>query len=204
MTVMVTGAGGFIGSRLVAHMTREQRAAREPLRVHAVTRAELDLADEAAVDAYLAWVKPERIVHLAAALVRREDDAGRQTQWRDTFRVGRVLIARAAADGVAPLLMDGSIDALGAHEALVAADCLAQPVSTYGLCKSLVREVAAWATRQTSMRVDWFRPFVVYGPGQTGDMLLPYAFLAARDGLEATFTDGLQRRDFIYVDDIVQ
>jgi nucleoside-diphosphate-sugar epimerase len=202
MTVMVTGAGGFIGSRVVARLRRWDRTGLGPLRVRAVTRTDLDLANEAAVDAYLARVKPERIVHLAAALLRREDASAQRAQWRDTFTAGRVLVERAAAHGVAHLLMAGSVEEFGDRGGVLAADCPSQPLSTYGLCKSLVREVAAWAARRSSMRVDWFRPFVVYGPGQTGEMLVAYAFRAARDGVEATFTDGLQQRDFIYVDDI--
>jgi nucleoside-diphosphate-sugar epimerase len=202
MKVVITGAAGFIGSRLMARLaTGESKLA--PLALYPVTRADLDLADEAAVDAYLGRVKPDRIVHLAAAIGRQETEAGRHAQWRDTFTAGRIVIERAVAHGVAHLLLAGTVDELGAHGGVLGADTPPRPVSTYGLCKSLVREVAAWAARQGSTRVDWFRPFVVYGPGQTGDMLLPYSFQAARDGAEAAFTDGLQQRDFIYVDDIV-
>ena len=35
-------------------------------------------------------------------------------------------------------------------------------------------------------------------------MALPYAMAQARAGLSAEFSDGLQRRDFVYVDDVVE
>jgi nucleoside-diphosphate-sugar epimerase len=64
-------------------------------------------------------------------------------------------------------------------------------------------QYARYTTRRAPLRVDWFRPFTVYGPGQTGPMMIPVAFAAAMSGASADFTDGLQQRDFLYIDDLL-
>lgn len=48
----------------------------------------------------------------------------------------------------------------------------------------------------------WMRPFLVYGPGQKTNMVVPYAFRQALHNEIARFSDGRQQRDFIFVDDV--
>jgi nucleoside-diphosphate-sugar epimerase len=47
------------------------------------------------------------------------------------------------------------------------------------------------------------RPFNAYGPGQMQNSLIPTAIQAALDGEDFPMTPGRQRRDFIFVDDVV-
>jgi nucleoside-diphosphate-sugar epimerase len=69
-------------------------------------------------------------------------------------------------------------------------------------------KVAAWAFcrmyyRAYGMPVAVARPFNVYGPGQTLRALVPAAFQAALSGQNFPMTPGEQRRDFIYIDDVI-
>jgi nucleoside-diphosphate-sugar epimerase len=77
-------------------------------------------------------------------------------------------------------------------------------LSPYGWGKAVAAQLSrAWA--QTSgIPVVWLRPFLVYGPGQRGNMVIPYALRQALAGLPAEFSDGQQCRDFVYVDDVVE
>lgn len=61
--------------------------------------------------------------------------------------------------------------------------------------------VRSWS-EATKTPAYWVRPFLVYGPGQKGDMVIPYALSRASRGQSASFSDGLQERDFVYVDDV--
>ncbi len=61
----------------------------------------------------------------------------------------------------------------------------------------------AWS-EQTGIGLVWLRPFIVYGPGQRGDMVIPYAVDRARNRQPAEFSDCKQVRDFIYIDDVVR
>jgi nucleoside-diphosphate-sugar epimerase len=69
-------------------------------------------------------------------------------------------------------------------------------------------KVAAWAFCRTHYRaygvpVVIVRPFNVYGPGQLERALVPAAIRAALNGEDFPATPGEQRRDFVYVDDVM-
>jgi nucleoside-diphosphate-sugar epimerase len=69
-------------------------------------------------------------------------------------------------------------------------------------------KVAAWAFgrmywRAHGLPVLTARPFQVYGPGQPRHTLVPAAIRAALRGKDFRTTPGEQKRDFIYVNDVV-
>ena len=197
--VLVTGAGGWLGSSLVARLRQGQKLA-----VQALTRADVDLSDEHQTREVLSAVRPRVVVHLAASLKRESDSESVTAQWRDTFWAGRNMLQAAVAAGVRHLVLAGTMEELGDRGGVVAPDVTGEPRTTYGLCKALVREVACFEARHAPVRVDWFRPTTVYGPGQRGKMLVPYACSSASSGQKAWFTDGAQRRDFLFVDDLLE
>jgi nucleoside-diphosphate-sugar epimerase len=70
-------------------------------------------------------------------------------------------------------------------------------------------KVAAWAFcrmyyRAHGIPVVVARPFNIYGPGQNPQALIPAAIRAALRNEDFPTTPGEQRRDFIYVDDVVR
>jgi nucleoside-diphosphate-sugar epimerase len=181
--VLVTGAGGWIGRAVAARLG--------PGAV-ALARVDLDCADRPRVESVIASVRPRSIVHLAASTDRGGGPERDRAQWHDTFGAARAVIESAAAAGVPHLVMAGTMDEV-------------EPRTTYGLCKSLARQVAEFhAHRAPGLRVDWFRPTTVYGPGQRGTMLVPYACESAVAGRPADFTAGDHERDFLYVDDLIE
>ena len=76
MTVLVTGAKGFVGQRLVARLTQTGQS------VVGIDR-EVDVADEAQVAKTFAETRPDAVVHLAALSFV-------PTSWNDPERVYRV------------------------------------------------------------------------------------------------------------------
>lgn len=198
--VLVTGARGFVGSTLLDVARREGS---DDLELIGVDYEEADLRQPASALRLLRDVQPARVVHLAGKLVKGDTPRVLEEQWEHTFVAGTVVVRAALEVGVHHLVMAGTIDELGSREGALGPADPAEPVSYYGLCKSLLREYAAFFARTGSLRVDWFRPFIVYGPRQTlGAMLLPTAFRAAMRGESAPFSDGQQERDFIHVEDV--
>ena len=198
---LVTGGGGFVGSHVVSLLERQRPGTMEVL---APSRAELDLTDGSAVGTFLRRHRVTGIIHLAASVDRSSTPEGERSQWRDTFESGRIVIDQASNAGVRHLIAAGSIEELGHCAGVVDEEQRAQPATLYGLCKSLLREYAEYIARRGDLRIDWFRPFVVYGPGQTGTMVIPSAFKAAVTGEPCDFSDGVQQRDFLFVDDLAR
>jgi nucleoside-diphosphate-sugar epimerase len=197
--VIVTGAGGWLGRSVVTALS-----ASESLQVSGLTRADLDLAVPGAFDNVIGTGASTTLVHLAASLNRAPTPEADARQWQDTFSAGREVILASVARGVDHLLVAGSMDELGDAEGVLARDLPSRPRSTYGLCKVLLRQVAEFEASRTPVLVDWFRPTIVFGPGQRGTMLVPQALAAASKGEELAVTDGAQRRDFLFVDDLVE
>ena len=171
--------------------------------VRGLRREDLDLADEDRVLTTFAASRPRAVVHLAASLMRANDEASVAVQWRDTFWAGKNVVHAAVRAGARHLILAGTMEELGDQDGEVGPEVVGEPWTTYGLCKALVREVACFAARHTPIRVDWFRPTTVYGPGQQGTMLVPYACASARRGRKAQFTNGSQRRDFLFIEDLL-
>lgn len=197
--ILITGARGWLASSLVASLERDGVDG-----VTALDRKALDCTHTEQIDAMLGKIGPRTIVHLAASLARGSEREITDTQWRDTFLAGRNVVQAAPRFGVRHLVLVGTMEELGDQSGALTTDLPARPRTTYGLCKSLVREVAQFEARHApSMRVDWVRPTTIYGPGQRGAMLVPFACASAKLGRPAPFTSGTQKRDFLYVDDLV-
>jgi len=83
-------------------------------------------------------------------------------------------------------------------------DSPCRPLSPYGVTKLAAEHLAVLYHRNHALDTTSLRFFTVYGPRQRPDMAFHRFLRAARDGGAITvFGDGLQTRDFTYVDDTV-
>lgn len=81
---------------------------------------------------------------------------------------------------------------------------LPKPVSPYGVSKLAAENLCYLYNRNYSVPTISLRYFTVYGPGQRPDMSFHILFRAVLEGRPFhLYGDGSQTRDFTYVDDIV-
>ncbi|GFD88110.1 CDP-4-dehydro-6-deoxy-D-gulose 4-reductase [Tenacibaculum sp. KUL152] len=80
----------------------------------------------------------------------------------------------------------------------------ASPNTLYGAAKLSLKNVAsAWALEH-NVNFRWARIFFAYGPGMPDAKLIP-SLINSLDGKEPLFSvNASDRRDFVYIDDIVQ
>lgn len=180
--ILVTGATGFVGSRLVETFARGGRALTLALRrdgsvkvpgdVRVVTVG--DLGPETDWDAALAGVRD--VVHLAAHVHVAPERALHQ---RDLFdRVNRTaslaLFDAAARHGVRRFVHLSSVTVLGAtNEAGRPFDDAspARPETPYAVSKLRAEEELATRASGLATRLVVLRPPLVCGPGQAGNLV---------------------------------
>jgi nucleoside-diphosphate-sugar epimerase len=113
---------------------------------------------------------------------------------------------RARADerwAGAQLVHAGSALEYGPLEGTIREDREPQPTTDYGRTKLEGARAVAACCAASKLRAVVARLFTVYGPGDYPDKLLPALMRAARTGARLQLTSGRQRRNFIYVADVV-
>lgn len=226
MKVLVTGAAGFIGSAVtLGLLTRGDRvigldnhndyydpglkAARlarhesNPLYTH----LRIDLSDAAAIAEVFATHKPDRVVHLAAqAGVRYSLE--NPLAYVDSNLVGFAHILEGCRHNtIEHLVYASSSSVYGANKVMPFSvhHNVDHPLSLYAATKKANELMAHTYSHLYSLPTTGLRFFTVYGPWGRPDMAL-YQF--TRSILEGriikVFNYGNHRRDFTYIDDIVE
>jgi nucleoside-diphosphate-sugar epimerase len=78
------------------------------------------------------------------------------------------------------------------------------PKSTYALAKSLSSKHLLMLFKKEKFPATILRLFLVYGPNQKKDRLLPYVINNSLKNKPIHLTHGKQLRDFCYIDDVVE
>lgn len=232
MKVLVTGVAGFIGSHVALRLLargdevvgldnlndyyevslKEARLAR----VEAAARSEgsgsfnfvrLDVADRAGVERLFAAEKFDRVVHLAAQAGVRYSIENPHA-YIDSNIVGFTNILEGCRHNqVEHLVYASSSSVYGANENLPFSvhDNVDHPLSLYAASKKANELMAHTYSHLYELPTTGLRFFTVYGPWGRPDMAL---FLFTRAILAGepikVFNYGKHRRDFTYIDDIVE
>lgn len=181
MRVLVLGAGGFLGTKIAAHLARtaqlagraiselvlfDLRAVAAPASACPVTVLHGDLREGASLDALFA-TRVDAVLHLAATLtVHAEIDFQRGM---DTNVLAFIaLLNRCRLQGNAPLLLFASSIATfgGRLPAVVGDDVFQAPATSYGTHKAIAELLLADASRHGFVDGRALRlPIVVTHPG---------------------------------------
>ncbi len=226
MHILVTGAAGFIGYHVAQALLargdsvvgfdsvndyydvalKEARLARlRPDGRFGFVKGALE--DAAAVRALFAGRPFDRVIHLAAQAGVRYSltNPGAYVQ---SNLVGFLNILEACRHAQTPHLAyasSSSVYGLNAHYPFSVHDNVDHPVSLYAATKKANELMAHTYSHLYGLPTTGLRFFTVYGPWGRPDMalfLFTKAILAGRP--IDVFNHGRMRRDFTYVDDIVQ
>ena len=226
MKILVTGAAGFVGFHAAQALCRRgdqvvgidnlndyYEVELKKARLRQLEGFEnfefqrLDIADRAALEALMSAQRPRRVVHLAAqAGVRYSLE--NPYAYVDSNIVGFVNLLESCRQlGVEHFLYASSSSVYGANESMPfsTADNVDHPVSLYAATKKSNELMAHTYSHLYGLPCTGLRFFTVYGPWGRPDMS---PFIFARAILSGTpikvFNHGRHRRDFTYIDDIVE
>ncbi|WP_300606721.1 NAD(P)-dependent oxidoreductase [Trebonia sp.] len=216
-SVLVTGAGGFIGSVLVAALLRlgwdVAAVDQDSSRLNRLLRFSgtgnlhafrVDITSQADIADVVMRAKPTSIVHLAALhLIPVCEAQPRQTV---EVNIGGLVNVLDAADRSRTefVLFASSADVYAASADPAAEGDQARPSTMYGITKLIgERLVSEWADGQPGRRATNMRIFNVYGSGDGNPHVIPDILRHLQQGDEIRVGNVEASRDFIHVDDLV-
>jgi len=224
MKVLLTGGAGFIGSNFVDLLLAEGHSVSifddfNDFYDPAIKRAnvagfakdvpvyEADLRDWDAVDKAVRETKPDTIVHLAARAGVRPS-ISQPKLYIDTNITGTWHILEAARlHGVPRVVSASSSSVYGVIKtAPFSEDMLInQTISPYAATKMATEQFCSNYSHLYGLRTLSLRFFTVYGPRQRPDLAIHAFTKSIQDGKPINqFGDGTTRRDYTYIDDILQ
>lgn len=221
--ILITGGAGFVGARIAHRFLHEgwqvgilddfndfyDPSIKESNVANLGDDVELfrtDIRDAGGVERAMSagW---DTIVHLAARAGVRPSIADPrlyiETNVTGTFNV----LEAARKAGVGRFLFASSSSVYGAEAQVpfCEAAALTRTLSPYAATKIAGEQLASTYAHLHGMRVVVLRFFTVYGPGQRPDLAIHKFTRALFEGLPIDqYGEGQTRRDYTYVDDIVQ
>jgi UDP-glucuronate 4-epimerase len=224
MRVLVTGGAGFIGSHLAEKLLAaghnvsilddfndfydpqikraNVQAIAKDVPVHAV-----DLRDAEAVRRVLLGEKFDAIAHLAARAGVRPSIKYPQLYYQTNVNGTLNLLEAARAAAVERIVLASSSSVYGISKMVPFSEeqHLTQTISPYAATKIASEFLCSTYSHLYGMRVVALRFFTVYGPRQRPDLAIHHFTrqIAAGQPIDQ-FGDGSTRRDYTYIDDIIQ
>ncbi len=204
MKILVTGANGYIGSRLVKALCDK-----------GVEVVATDL-DSSNID--------KRANYVSANLFEKKDnwfeffgkpDVCIHMAWRDGFvhnsekhmgdLTNHFLFVKNLIDNGLPKIASiGSMHEVGYWEGAVDENTPCSPLSQYGVAKNAFRKSIELYANQKGCKFQWLRCFYIFGDDKFGNSIFCKIRQAVDEGKEFfPFTTGKNKYDFIHIDELV-
>jgi UDP-glucuronate 4-epimerase len=223
---LVTGGAGFIGSHLVDRLLSTDVARvtvvddfndfydpsikreniREHLRDPRYSIHEVDIRDRSALEQLCQKTNFDCIVHLAARAGVRPSLSEPQLYNETNINGTLNLLELARQHNIKQFVFGSSSSVYGinAHVPFSEDDPIRQPISPYAATKAAGELLCHTYSHLYGLRCVCLRFFTVYGPRQRPDLAIhKFAKLISQHKPIPVFGDGATRRDYTYIDDII-
>jgi GDP-L-fucose synthase len=209
--VLVTGGGGFLGSRLVARLEEDGHD------VTAARRADYDLTSMDAAARMFAQSEPELVYHLAAevgGIGANRANPGRY--WFANLMMGAHVLEQARLHATPKLVIAGTVCAypkltpVPFREDELWNGYPEETNAPYGVAKKAILVGAQAYREQYGTNAIFLLPTNLYGPGDNFDLETSHVIPALIRKMSESpdevvlWGDGSPTREYLYVDDCVE
>jgi UDP-glucuronate 4-epimerase len=225
--VLITGGAGFIGSNLVDRLLQEgnwaitvvddfnnfyspdikRRNVERHIQQPNYSLLEADIRDSEALARVFADSNFDVIVHLAARAGVRPSLSEPKLYVETNINGTLNLLELAREHGVKQFVFGSSSSVYGVNEKVPFAedDPIFNPISPYAATKAAGELICHTYSHLYQIRCVCLRFFTVYGARQRPDLAIhKFSRMITEGKAIPVFGDGTTRRDYTYVDDIIQ
>lgn len=203
MKILVTGANGYIGSKVVRELAHQghdvicmDTAANNIC--NDVQFVQCDIFSQTNV--YQLAGKPDVCLHMAW----RDGFVHNSTRHLEDLPKHYAFLKTLVDDGISQLAIMGTMHEIGYHEGIIDENTPCNPMSLYGISKNALRQAVDMLCRNRCV-FQWLRAYYIYGDDEFGNSIFAKIRQAVKRG-ETTFpfTSGKNKYDFIHIDELAR
>ncbi len=200
MNILITGAGGFLGSALARRLVGMDHQVSLLVRSNTSLHRLVDLSPykiggcetNQEINKFISDISPDLVIHTACCYGRNGESA---LQIIDSnIRFGAVILeALKGLNKGVTFINTGTV--------------LSREVSLYALTKIQFEELGSYIANTLNSKIQFINIKLqhMYGPGDDASKFTSYVINACRNNVsKLPLTLGEQKRDFIYIDDAVE
>ena len=201
--VLVIGASGYLGGRFKEYLERKQHevvgtynsSANEGLQ-------KLEAEDYDQVEEMIRQGRFSHIINFAGIVNHSSDPGDFLRIYNNHFGITcNILRASMACSHRPKIIGIGSADEYGMTNGECRETDRCVPVSHYSFAKLAQYEFGSYMRRCYGVDYTHVRPFLVYGPGQKCNRLVPYILSRCMLGESINLKSPFAVRDFLYIED---
>jgi UDP-glucose 4-epimerase len=212
MRCLVTGATGFIGSHLVEMLVKKGCQVSIIIRPNSnlwriqehkpsLYILKGDLSEIQTLKAQITEFQPQALIHAGWWGVNnnQRDDIGQVRNMHYSLELFDVCLA----SGCQVIVGLGSQAEYGQTNRILVEDMLAYPDTLYGATKLLTGFLGQKRCLDLNIPFIWLRLTAAFGPKDDPSHLIPYVISTLLRRETPALTDGKQKWDYLYIDDIL-
>jgi len=211
--ILITGAGGFIGSNLLRKLIKEKYKVNIFInkktnlwRIKDLLKSSklyyVDLLNNREISNLIKKIKPKTIFHLAAyGAYPFQNDLN--TIKKINLDVTINLVQNCKKFGFHKFINTGSSSEYGFKNKKMAENNILTPNSHYAVFKSAATLFCKYEAISNNLPITTLRPFHVYGPYEEPSRLIPTLINQLSNNIIPKLVSPQISRDMIYIDDII-
>ena len=208
VTVLITGGAGFIGSHLIDKCKKKgwniiSISLNNKNKKKGVKSFKLNISNKNLLFEKLGNLKIDYIINLAGHINHYEKKKTFDTH----FKGCKNLIDFANEKKIKKFIQIGSSVEYGFSKSPISENKkinIKKLKSIYGFSKLKASNYLIEISKQKNLKYIILRPFLIYGPGQTANRLIPNTIINCLKNAKFNCSSGKQTRDFLYIDDFIK
>jgi len=208
MKILITGATGFIGSRIVNFLleTKHEIIALAMFRDECLPYSNIewligDISDISAIEERIKNFNPEILIHLAwEGIPNFNQDISLKNLMNSIYFLDRII----SITNCRRFLISGSSFEYGNQRGICRENDSLTPNSYFSWAKHALQKWIELKASKEALNFIWFRLFFVYGYNQRKESLIPTLVKAFMRNEKPNIINPFNENDYIFVDDIAE